>query len=51
MNSVLLTIDDIASRNTTSIVDALCDRQISAILFATGANVERHWDEAVYALR
>ena len=50
MNSVLLTIDDIASRNTTSIVDALCDRQISAILFATGANVERHWDEAVYAL-
>ena len=51
MNSVLLTIDDIASRNTPSIVDALCDRQISAILFATGANVERHWAEAVYALR
>ena len=51
MNSILLTIDDISSRNTPAIVDALCARGITAILFATGANVEKYWDEAVYALQ
>ena len=51
MNSVLLTIDDIASRNTPAIVDELCKRGITAILFACGKNVERYYDEAIYAIR
>lgn len=51
MNSVLLTIDDVASRNTPAIVDDLCARGIKAILFATGKNVERFYDEAIYAVQ
>lgn len=51
MNSVLLTIDDIASRNTPAIVDVLCARGIAAIMFATGKNVERFYDEAIYAVQ
>lgn len=51
MNTVLLTIDDIASRNTPAIVDDLCARGITAIMFATGKNVECFYDEALYALR
>ena len=51
MNTALLTIDDIASRNTPAIVDELCARGITAVMFATGKNVERFWDEAIYAVR
>ena len=51
MNTVLLTIDDIASRNTPSIVDELCARGITAVMFAVGMNVERFWNEAVYAVQ
>ncbi len=51
MNTVLLTIDDVASRNTPAIVDELCSRGITAIMFATGMNVERFYDEALYAVR
>ena len=51
MNTVLFTIDDVSSRNTPAIVDALCERGITAIMFAVGMNVERYWDEAVYAIR
>ena len=51
MNTVLLTIDDVSSRNTPAIVDDLCARGIRAIMFATGVNVERFWDEAVYAVQ
>ena len=51
MNTVLFTIDDVSSRNTPAIVDALCERGITAIMFAVGMNVERYWDEAVYAVR
>lgn len=51
MNTVLLTIDDIASRNTPAIVDDLSARGINAIMFATGQNVERYYDEALYAVR
>ena len=51
MNTVLLTIDDVPSRNTTAIVDELCARNITAIMFAVGMNVERFYDEAVYAVR
>lgn len=51
MNTVLLTIDDIASRNTPAIVDDLCARGITAVMFAVGMNVERFWNEAIYAVR
>lgn len=51
MNTALLTIDDIASRNTPAIVDYLCSKGIQAVLFARGSNVERYYDEAVYAVK
>lgn len=51
MNTALLTIDDIASRNTPAIVDYLKEKGITAILFATGKNVERYYEEAIYALK
>ena len=51
MNSALLTIDDIASKNTPAIVDYLNEKRIKAILFATGQNVERYYEEALYAVK
>lgn len=51
MNTVLFTMDDVSSRNTPAIVDALCERGITAIMFAVGMNVERFWEEAIYAVR
>ena len=51
INTVLLTIDDVSSRNTHAIVDDLCARGITAVMFAVGMNVEKYWDEAVYAVR
>lgn len=51
MNTALLTIDDISSRNTPAIVDYLLKKGIRAILFATGQNVERYYDEALYAVK
>lgn len=51
MNSALLTIDDIASKNTLAIVDYLNEKRIKAILFATGQNVERYYEEALYAVK
>ena len=50
-NSALLTIDDIASKNTPAIVDYLNEKRIKAILFATGQNVERYYEEALYAVK
>ncbi len=50
MNTALLTIDDIPSRNTPAIVDELNEKGIKAILFATGQNVERYYEQAIYAL-
>ncbi len=51
MNSALLTIDDISSKNTPAIVDYLKEKGIKAVLFATGENVERFYEEAMYALK
>lgn len=51
MNSALLTIDDVSSRNTPAIVDYLNSKGIKAILFAVGENVERFYDEAIYAVQ
>lgn len=51
MNSALLTIDDFASRNTPALVDYLKGKGIRPIFFATGQNVEKYYDEALYAVR
>lgn len=51
MNSAILTIDDFASKNTPAIVDYLQEKRIKPIFFATGQNVERHYEEALYAVR
>lgn len=51
MNSAVLTIDDIASKNTSAMVDYLAEKGIRAIMFATGKNVERFYEEAVYAVK
>ncbi|MBR5288801.1 MAG: polysaccharide deacetylase family protein [Clostridia bacterium] len=51
MNTALLTIDDVASSNTPAIVDYLNEKGIRAILFATGENVERCYEEAIYAVK
>lgn len=51
MNTALLTIDDIPSRNTPAIVDYLNAKGIQAILFATGTHLEKYWEEACYAVR
>ncbi|MBQ8967875.1 polysaccharide deacetylase family protein [Ruminococcus sp.] len=51
MINAVLTIDDIASRNTPAIVDYLNEKGIQAVMFAWGENVEAHFDNAVYALK
>lgn len=51
MYSGILTIDDMASENTPKIVDYLKQKGIKPILFAVGGNVERYYDEAVYAVK
>ena len=51
MNTALLTIDDIASKNTPAMVDYLKEKNIKAILFAVGENVERYYEEAAYAVK
>ncbi len=49
--NAVLTIDDIASDNTPSIVDYLSQKKIPAIMFAWGELVESHYDNAIYALK
>ena len=51
MIHAILTIDDIASANTPAIVDYLNDKGITALMFAVGENVERYYDNAIYALQ
>ena len=51
MNTALLTIDDIASKNTPAIVDYLKEKGIRPIFFATGKNVEKYYEEALYVLK
>ena len=51
MNSALLTIDDISSKNTPAIVEYLKEKRIKAIFFATGQNVERYYEEALYVVK
>lgn len=51
MNSAILTIDDISSKNTPAIVDYLCAKRINAVMFAEGQCVEKYYNEAIYALQ
>lgn len=51
MSTAILTIDDIASGNTPAMVDYLNSKGITAVMFAVGINVEKFYDEAIYALR
>lgn len=51
MIKAVLTIDDIASDNTRAIVDYLCEKGIKAVMFAWGDMVEKHYDNALYALK
>ena len=51
MGTAILTIDDIASGNTPAIVDYLNSKGITAVMFAVGVNVEKFYEEAIYALR
>ena len=51
MNTALLTVDDIASKNTPAIVDYLKEKGIQPIFLAIGQNVEKHYDEALYVLK
>lgn len=51
MNTALLTIDDFSSKNTPAIVDYLKEKGIRPIFFAVGKNVERYYEEAVYAVK
>ena len=51
MIHAVLTIDDIASKNTPAIVDYLNEKGITALMFAVGENVERYYENAIYALQ
>lgn len=51
MNSAVLTIDDIASKNTPAIVDYLREKQITAVMFAVGENVKNYYEQAIYAIK
>ena len=51
MIQALLTIDDIPSDNTQTIVDYLNETGIPAIMFAIGENAERNPAPVVYAIR
>ena len=51
MIRAVLTIDDIASKNTPAIVDYLCEKGIKPLMFAWGEKVEEYFDNAVYVLK
>ncbi len=51
MNKAIVTIDDMASENTPAVVDYLCEKKITAVMFAVGENVEKHYEQAAYALQ
>lgn len=51
MITAVLTIDDISSDNTISIVDYLNKKGIQAIMFAVGKYVEENPDPAIYAIQ
>jgi peptidoglycan/xylan/chitin deacetylase (PgdA/CDA1 family) len=50
MNTAILTIDDVPSKNTPAIVNMLQEKGITAVLFATGQHLEQFQEEAAYAV-
>lgn len=48
---VYLTIDDAPSKDFKEKVDFLYERNIPAVFFCVGENIEKHIDDAVYAIR
>ncbi len=51
MIHAVLTIDDVASENTPALVEYLRKNKIPALLFGLGENIEKYYDEAIYALQ
>lgn len=51
MIEAILTIDDIASKNTRALVDYLCEKKIKTVMFAWGSLVEANYENAIYALK
>ena len=51
MIKAILTIDDIASKNTPAIVDYLKENNIPVLMFAWGECVQRYYENAIYALQ
>ncbi len=51
MIKAYLRIDDSPSEITPDFVDYLADKNITPIIFAVGENIEKHFDNAVYALQ
>lgn len=51
MSKAYLTIDDGITVNTPNIINYLCEKEITPILFTIGKQIETHWDEALYALK
>jgi peptidoglycan/xylan/chitin deacetylase (PgdA/CDA1 family) len=51
MSKAYLTIDDVTTVNTPTIIDYLSEKGITPILFSIGQQIEAHWDEALYALK
>lgn len=50
MSRAVLRIDDSPSQITPEFMDYLCARKIRPLVFATGENLKKHFDKALYAL-
>lgn len=51
MIKAVLTIDDIASDNTSALVDYLVEKEIPVLMFAVGEHIEKYPENVVYALQ
>lgn len=51
MSKAYLRIDDSPSEITPAFLDYLTEKGITPIIFAMGENIEKHFDNAVYALK
>lgn len=51
MNSGVMTIDDFPSANAPALVDYFSGMRIPVIFFATGENLQAHYEHGLYALK
>ncbi len=51
ISTAILTIDDIPSCNTTTMVDYLNEKKIQVVMFAWGEHVMEHPEQVIYALQ